>query len=331
MAGTPIKRFLNLVVTIIPHFYGGPEIKMGGSFCGFKRPRSLWYNKKMKASRYSHLFRFVKAQAIIIWAVAGIVLFASELLADDNLLELSTRSLVSSDGKVTIALTLKNPGRQPLFHVHPMFHFHHTMSPMTMIHRLDPGQSITLENTKHPPVGMVGSYPVVAMVSYKETEQSKESRTSIHTDSFYYEEPKVSLIEGNLGVQADESSSLVRILLKNPSSSFKNVRMILLLPPELISERFQGIMGFTLRGGEEKYFDVPVRKVSGLAGGVYPVHLLVEYGELLRHYSGDIRGEINFGPVIVQGAFWPQLLVFAFLAVTLWLVFYRKFTSLKSA
>ena len=260
----------------------------------------------------------------------AIFLGAPGLLAGEIPLELFTKSHVTVDGKVTIALTLKNPGRQPLFHIHPVFHFHHTLSHMPMIHRLDPGQSVTLENTKHPPVRLVGSYPVVAMVSYTETEKTKESHTSVHTDSFYFEEPKVSLIEGNIGADVDEDSSRVRIFLKNPSSSFKNIRMMLLLPPELSADRFQGMMGFTIRGGEEKYFEVPVHQVGGRQGGVYPVHLLVEYGEMLNHYSGDITGEINFGPVIGQGTYWPQMLVFVFLAVTLWLAFYRRFSSLKS-
>ena len=229
-----------------------------------------------------------------------------------------------------IALTLKNSGRQPLFHIHPMFHFHHTMSHMPMVHRLDPGQSVTLENTKHPPVRRAGSYPVVAMVRYKETEKTAESHTSVHTDSFYFGEPGVSLIEGRMGTEVGEESSHVRVLLKNPSPSFKNIRMMLLLPPELTADSFQGVMGFTIRSGEEKYIDVPVRKVSGPPSGVYPVHLLVEYGELMKHYSGDIRGEINFGPVIGESVFWPQMLVFVFLAVTLWLAFFRRFRVLKS-
>ena len=251
-------------------------------------------------------------------------------MAGEIPLEVSTQSQVSSKGQVTISLTLKNPGSQPLFHIHPMFHFHHTMSPMPMIHRLDPGQSVILENKKHPPVGSVGSYPVIAMVSYKDTEKAMESHTSVHTDSFYFEEEKVSLIEGDLAVDVKENSSLVKVLLRNPSSSFKNIRLMLLLPPELAADHFQGVMGFTLRGGEEKYFEVPVRKVSGLTGGVYPVHLLVEYGELVKHYSGDIQGEIDFGPVVGKGALWPQMLVFAFLAVTLSLIFYRKYSVLKS-
>ena len=268
--------------------------------------------------RQTSLFQIA---GIVIWIAVGIVLSTPGFSAGDTLLKVSTKSQVTADGKVAIVLTLKNFSSQPLFHIHPMFHFHHAMSHMPMVHRLDPGQSVILENRQHPPVSLVGSYPVVAMVSYKETEKARESRTSIHTDTFYFEEPKVSLIEGSLAVESDESSSLVRVLLKNPSSSFKNIRMMLLLPPELIADQFQGMMGFTLRGGEEKYFEVPVRKVSGLSGGVYPVHLLVEYGEMLKHFSGDIQGEINFGPVVQQGDFWPQMLVFVFLAATLWLGF----------
>lgn len=256
---------------------------------------------------------------IFLWPVPGIS--ASEIP-----LEVSTRSQVSPEGKVTIALTLKNSGRESLYHLHPMFHFHHTMSRMPVIHRLNPGQSVTLENTQHPPVRIVGSYPVVAMVRYQETEKDSESHTSVHTDSFYFEERMPSLVKGEIGSDVNEDTSQVKILLRNPSSSFKNVRLMLLLPPELVAEQHKGILGFTLRGGEEKYFEVPVRKVSGLQGGVYPVHLLVEYGELMKHYSGDIAGQINFGPVIGRGAFWPQMLVFAFLAATLGMVFYRRFS-----
>ena len=292
----------------------------------------LWYTLDMDPFRCRHRFHFVQILAVVAGAVAGIVLFATDLSAHETSLELATHSHVSGDGQVTIALTLKNPGRQPLFHIHPMFHFHHTMSHMPMIHRLDPGQSVTLKNTKHPPVRSVGSYPVVAMVSYKETEKTTASHTNVHTDSFYFEEPMASKIDGTIGVEVNEDTSHVRILLKNPSSSFKNIRLMLLLPPELIADRFQGMMGLTLRGGEEKYFEVPVRKVSGPPGGVYPVHLLVEYGEMLKHYSGDIPGQIDFGPVIGQGGdYWPQMLVFAFLAVTLSLVFYRRLKTFKSA
>lgn len=283
----------------------------------------------MKSVPRGHALYWVRILAVA-WVMGGIFLSFPALAPADSLLDISTQSQVTDDGRVTIALTLKNPGSQPLFHLHPMFHFHHTMSHMPMIHRLDPGESITLENTKHPPVRSVGSYPVVAMVGYRENARTQEARTHVHTDSFHFGEPRNSLIEGNIGTEVTADASRVRVLLKNPSTSFKNVRMMLLLPPELIADRFQGMMGFTLRGGEEKSFEVPVRKVSGPPGGVYPVHLLVEYGELLKHYSGDIRGEINFGPVAGQGVYWPQLLVFAFLAVTLGLVFYRQFSVSKA-
>lgn len=263
-----------------------------------------------------------------VWVV-GLVVGSADLAAAENPLELSTRTQVSGEGKVAISLTLTNRSSRPLFHLHPMFHFHHTMSRMAMIHRLDPGQSVTLENKKHPPVMRVGSYPVVAMVRYRETEKAGESRTAMHTDSFYFEEPMVSLIEGKIGTEVEEGASRVKILLKNPSPSFKNVRLMLLLPPELTADDFKGMMGLTIHGGEEKYFEVPVHQVAGRRGGVYPVHLLVEYGEMLRHYSGEIRGEINFGPVPGQGQFWPQMLVFAFLAVTLFLALQKRFASLK--
>jgi hypothetical protein len=285
----------------------------------------------MNPARCCHPFRLFEALGIVIWAVVGILLSVSSLWASENSLDLSTKSHVNGEGKVTIALTVKNSGRQPLFHIHPMFHFHHAMSPMPKIHRLAPGQSVTLENKKHPDVGLVGSYPVVAMVRYKETEKAAESRTSMHIDSFFFEEPKVSQIEGALVAKAGEDSSQVRISLKNPSPAFKNIRMMLLLPPELTADRFKGMKGFTIRAGEEKSFDVPVRKTSGPPGGVYPVHLLVEYGGMQRHYSGDIRGEINFGPVSGQGPLWPQMLVYVFLAVTLGLVLSRRFRISKPA
>lgn len=284
----------------------------------------MWYTLSMSLSRYCHSFCFIQVLAVVAGTAAGIVLFVPILSASETSLELSTKSHVTVDGKVTIALTLKNPGTQPLFHIHPMFHFHHTMSHMPVIHRLGPGQSVTLENMKHPAVRLVGSYPVIAMVRYKEMEKTTESHTRVHTDSFYFGEPMASKIDGIIVTEVNEDSSRIKVFLKNPSPSFKNIRMMLLLPPELIADRFQGMIGLTLRGGEEKYFEVPVRKTSGLAGGVYPVHLLVEYGEMLKHYSGDIPGQIDFGPIIRQGAYWPQMLVFVFVLVTLCLVLRRR-------
>jgi len=119
----------------------------------------------------------------------------------------------------------------------------------------------------------------------------------------------------------------VKVLLKNTSPALKNIRMMLLLPPELVAESFQGMMGFTLRGGEEKYFEVPVTKVAGRPGGTFPVHLMVEYGEMLKHYVRDIPGQINFGPVIGRASFWPQMLVFVFVlgSFLLWVRYRLKY------
>ena len=265
----------------------------------------------------------------MVWAVAGMVVCPADVAAGENPLELATRSQVTPDGKVILSLTLTNRSSEPLFHLHPMFHFHHSMSPMPIIPRLGPGKSLTLENRKHPPVRQVGSYPLVAMVQFKESQKAAASRTSLHTDSFYFGQPRVSKVQGQIGAEVEEGASRVKILLKNPSNSFKNIRMMLLLPPELAAERFQGMKGLTLRSGEQKYFEVPVHQVGGLQGGVYPVHLLVEYGEMLNHYSGNFTGEIDFGPVLGQGAFWPQMLVFLFLAVTLFLTLKKRFVPLK--
>lgn len=262
---------------------------------------------------------------MLCWMLAGFVFGATDLWAQDSPLELSTRSEVTGEGRVAISLTLKNTTAEPLYHLHPMFHFHHLMSPMPMIHRLGPGQSVTLENKKHPPVRRIGSYPIVAMVSYKELEGATQTRTRVHTDSFYFEEPMVSQIEGSLDVVVDEETSIVKVFLKNPSPSLKDVQLMLLLPPELKADGFQGVKGLTLQSGAEKYFEVAVNHVAGLQGGVYPIHLMVEYGEKLRHFSGDLRSQIYFGPIPGAGPFWPQLLVFAFLAVTLFRALQKRF------
>lgn len=251
--------------------------------------------------------------------------------AQESSLEIATQSQVSREGEVTLTLTLRNNDNQPVFKLHPMFHFHHTMSSMPMVPRLDPGRSITFENKDHPPVQMVGSYPIVAKVHFREKKESKEILTRFHTGSFYYGEPMVSRIEGTIGAEVHDDFSLLKILLKNPSSAFKNVRLMLLLPPELRAEGFQGMKGLTIQSGEEKYIEVPVSKIAGREGGVYPVHLLVEYGEKVRHFSGNITGQIRFGSVFSQGTFWPQLLVFAFLTATLVRAFHKRFKAPESA
>jgi len=261
---------------------------------------------------------------LAVWFMAA-GLFPTDARAAGDALRISTDSKVGEDGRVQITLNLHNTAAKPLHHVHPMFHFHHTMAHMPMIHEMKPGERITLVNDKHPPVVRVGSYPIVAMVHYKTAHNSDVARTQMHTGSFYYEEPLKTAIEGDIRVRQEEDSdrSTLQIVLRNNSPSFKNVRLMLLLPPDLSAKRFQGMMGFTIHGGEEKRFEVPVTKVAGRPGGEYPVHLLVEYGEMLQHYSGEIAGSVTFGPDWGREPFWPQLVVFLFLFIMLTAVLIR--------
>ncbi len=254
----------------------------------------------------------------------GLCLSPEMALGSATSLQISTATQVSDRGKVSIALTLKNTGTQPLFHIHPMLHFHHIRSRMPMISKLEPQQSLTIKNDEHPPVLRIGSYPLVVMVNYKKSLNESPVMTAIHTDSFSYVKPMVSTIVGKIGSEVGRDQSFLKISLRNNSPSFKNIRMMLILPPGLMAENFKGLMGFTIHSGEEKFFKVPVLQVAGRPGENYPVHLLVEYGEMLNHYSGEIRGHIDFGPWIGGNGRWPQLLVFAFLAVTLFLACRRR-------
>jgi hypothetical protein len=246
-------------------------------------------------------------------------LFPASVWATAEALRITTESHVGEDGNVRITLNLHNTSTHSLHHVHPLFHFHHTMAHMPMIHELKPGEGVTLTNDQHPRLVRVGSYPIVAMVHYKTARESDVTRTQVHTGSFYYEEPLKAAIEGDIRARHEQDSdqSTLQIALRNNSPSFKNVRLMLLLPPELSAKSFQGMIGFTIHSGEEKHFVVPVTKVAGRPGGEYPVHLLVEYGEMLKHYSGDIAGSIHFGPDWGKEPLWPQLMVFLFLLITL--------------
>lgn len=240
-------------------------------------------------------------------------------------LKIATESRVDSQGRVGVTLHLENTGSAPLYHIHPMLHFHHTMASLEKIHMLGPGEKISITNTDHPPVVRRGSYPLVSMVHYRMAMDDAPMRTEVHTDSFSYQEVLPSQIEGSIAVTGSEDESFLKVILRNVTPSFKNLRLMLVLPPELSSKNFQGMMGFTLRSGEEKSFEIPVSKMDGIPGGQFPVHLLVEYGELMEHYSGDIAGQVNFGPIWAQGPLWPHLLVLLFLGSGLFLVVKKRF------
>ena len=226
-------------------------------------------------------------------AILFIFLFASFAVAKGQPLVLSTNTSVSENGKVRIHLTLKNSGQKTLFEVQTMVHFHHTMAMMSKIVKLEPGQKITLENNDHPPVLRSGRYPLVIMTQHK-INNSVETHTQIHTDSFYFREQVESVIDGEIKSILNGDESLVEIFLKNNSDSFKNIRLMLLLPPGLATDKLGQMMGLTIRGRQEKKIKVAIKRKEGSLAAIYPIHLLVEYGEMLHHYTGDISGEIDF-------------------------------------
>ena len=247
--------------------------------------------------------------------------FSSSMWASP--LKLTTQALVDDDGRVRVRLTVRNSGRKPLYDVHPMFHFHHSMVMMNKIARLDPRQRVTLENTNHPPVLRTGRYPLVVMAEYKTGGKDGVPLTQIHTDSFYFREPVKSVVDGEIRTTLQEDGSLLKIFLRNNSPSLKNVRLMLLLPPGLVADKFRGMMGFTIRGGEEKSFDVPVHRSLESTRTVYPVHLMVEYGEMLNHYTSEIGGEIDFRPAWDRVGFGMLIPTTGILALLVWYA-YRK-------
>ena len=248
--------------------------------------------------------------------------------AEETSLQISTKSQVDEMGGVTVFLTIKNTGSLPLFDIYPMFHFHHTNSMMAMIPKLEPGKTVMLENNDHPPVVRVGRYPLVVMARYKNNREQSVPFTVLHTDSFYYREPVVSAVEGRIESVVESRGSFLKVLLQNNSSALKNVRMMLLLPPGVIAEKFKGMMGFTLQGGEKKYFEVPVQRTSESRDGSYPVHLMFEYGEKLKHYTGDIQGKIQFGSVLDSATLGIHGAILVLMSLGLYLVYRRNWKSI---
>ncbi len=238
-------------------------------------------------------------------------------------LHISTQTQVSEEGKVHVFLTLENRSDRTLHHVHPMIHFHHTMAMLTHLRKLDPGQSITMKNSDHPPVRSVGRYPLIAMVHYRNQPSDKTSQSLIHTDSFYYREQVESQVAGKIESVEESGETRLKILLTNQSPALKNVRLMLLMPPGLVADTFKGMVGFTLRGGEQKLFEVPVERTPESHEVNYPVHLMIEYAEMLKHYTGEVRGELRFGPIWNAAFLGPHLLVLSLMSLALYLA-YRK-------
>jgi hypothetical protein len=256
----------------------------------------------------------------IIFVLAGMVKSAQA-----QPLELSIQNKVDDVGNVELALTLMNSGDDPIYHVRPMFHFHHSMSMISKIMRLDPGQSITLENDQHPPVMRVGRYPLTAMVEYWTHPTSGTKQSVLVTDSFYFKDPVKSKVEGSLESVTGFDYSTLKVFLQNRSESLKDIRMMLLLPPGIEAQDFSGIMGFTLHGGEAKNFEIRVFRRKNQEQDRFPVRLMVEYGEMLKHYSEEINGTVSFSPVWYSMKYMPHFTALAFMALILLGYYYRTY------
>ena len=256
-----------------------------------------------------------------------IVLIIFPDLALGQPIKVSIASDVNEKGRVELYLTIENIGSHPVFHIHPMFHFHHSMSMMSAIRELKPGQKITLENDQHPPVLRVGTYPISVMVKYETFE--KNEKTILHSDSFYFKEPVQSQIGGSIQSSGEADSSILKILLKNKSDSLKNIRMMLMLPPGMVAEKFDGVMGFTLTGKSSKIFEVTVQRGPNVDEDRFPVRLMVEYGEMLKHYSGEIKGFIQFSPSWYSVKYLKHFTVLVVMGLILTGLYFRFYNSLK--
>jgi len=261
--------------------------------------------------------------------LTGVVMLLSPLpslaQAEDSPFEIITRSQVDSRGRVQLHLALKNISRQPLYHVHPMFHFHHSKSMLDPVTKLGPGESVEWMNRDHPPVVRVGRYPLAVMVHYQKGPATTAEHTQLHTDSFYFREQLESEIAGEIKSTQSGEDSLLQVMVKNNSSALKNIQMILLLPPQLSAEKFNGIMGLTLQGGEEIHFEIPVQKAPGQPEGSYPLFLTIEYGEMLQHFTGAIEGRANFSPKWSGDMLLPNMVAATMLGLFLFYAYRKKY------
>ncbi len=233
--------------------------------------------------------------------------------AENQPLKVSTETLIGAKGDVEIRLTYENISNETLYHVHPMFHFHHSMDMAPMVMKLNPGERKEIINKNHPKLLRVGRYPLAILFKYK-TKMKGSWFTQTFMDSFFYEEQLYSAVKGEIETLETGDHSRLRIFIKNPAESFKNIRLMLLLPPELISKSFNQMLGFTIRGGEEKSFEVDVEKTPESLPGDYPVHLMIEYGEMQKHYSGEVKTKLTFNLPWKQSLSWNHAIAFLFLA-----------------
>ncbi len=262
-------------------------------------------------------------RVLVLWVLI-FALFNAPANAEDGL-DISAETQVSATGAVLINLTLKNISGQPLYSIHPMFHFHHSMEMGGMIEHLPAGESVTITNDRHPPVVLAGRYPLVVLLHYQTEPKQKESLLQTFTGSFHHKEPVQSVVAGDIEFVQEGESSKLKIHLNNQSNSLKNVRLMLILPPGLQADKFPGMMTFTLHGGGNVYFETDVQQNDSFRSltGYYPIHLLLEYGEYLKHYTGEIQSSVYFTPIFDLHQHWPHLFAMILFATGLAL-FYKK-------
>ena len=85
-----------------------------------------------------------------------------------------------------------------------------------------------------------------------------------------FREQVESAINGKISTTLNGDESLLDIFLKNNSGSFKNIRLMLLLPPGLVADELVQMMGVTIRGGQEKNIKVAVKRKKGSPAVIYP-------------------------------------------------------------
>ena len=105
--------------------------------------------------------------------------------------------------------------------------------------------------------------------------------------------------------------------------------MMLLLPPGMVAENFDGMMGFTLRGKAGKNFEVMVQRGPNVDEDRFPVRLMVEYGEMLKHYSGEIKGHIQFSPSWYSIKYLKHFTALAVMGLILAGLYFRFYYSFK--
>ena len=104
---------------------------------------------------------------------------------------------------------------------------------------------------------------------------------------------------------------------------------MLLLPPGMVAEKFDGVMGFTMTGKTTKSFEVTVQRGPNFDEDRFPVRLMVEYGEMLKHYSGEIKGFIQFTPSWYSVKYLKHFTVLVVMGLILALLYFRFYYSLK--